>query len=432
MSRILSGMAEMNANFSGIGNLSNVIRGMNDRQSAMESRITHQYGLQNDFNSDQTHFNNQARNFFSSGQNQYAPPPPSYYFSTSNSPDTTSSTRGERTNTYAPNMPNPFQFEHRQPVLELDQLSEISEAKASLLPEVSEAKASPLQLGNEFENADLLFPGMRQPDYSIPRYISLPSTTPNYNEPLQLTNGPEKEEDQPILNSDAENIVEQFMPQANVLDAPANDIVAQISNMEQYNNDRQARSQQKKTKDDGKGEDAGNVLGTSGEAQPSLARDGHNLRDADLEKHAEIDKNAMNGYDDVNNILQDYEWFMNSMEEQKYKKSGKYGQPELQRTMEGEELRIYNKLMKVGTKANYKGDAYATHRTTAYKNIKAREADINEFVKRNQPKQAQPDYKQRDYVPQVERSDSLIAMLERDKSGASGVATPSANELLFH
>ena len=64
MSRILSGMAEMNANFSGIGNLNNVIRGMNDRQSAMESRLTQQYGLQNDFNNDQAHFNNQARNFF--------------------------------------------------------------------------------------------------------------------------------------------------------------------------------------------------------------------------------------------------------------------------------------------------------------------------------------------------------------------------------
>jgi hypothetical protein len=123
------------------------MRDMNNRQSAMESRLTQQYGLQNDFNNDQAHFNNQARNFFSSGQSQYAPPPPNYYFSTSNSPDTTSSTGHA-----APVMPNPFQFATREPVVQLDQL----------------------QLGGEFENANLLFPDMRQPDYSIPRYISMP------------------------------------------------------------------------------------------------------------------------------------------------------------------------------------------------------------------------------------------------------------------
>ena len=404
MSRILSGMAEMNANFSGIGNLNNVIRGMNDRQSAMESRLTQQYGLQNDFNNDQAHFNNQARNFFSSGQSQSAAPPHSYYFGGSNSSAATSAT-----NTYAPvipippNTPNPFQFATREPAVELGQL----------------------QLGDEYENAELLIPGIRQPDYnSIPRYISLPEAPDaNYNEPLQITNGDDEEEDAaalPIANSEAENIVEQFMPQQNILDASADGTVARISDMEQLKNDREARQQQKKTKDDGKiaTQDEGEIL------QPNLARDIHNQKQNDLKKHDEIGQNAMVGYNDVNNILQDYDWFMQSMEEQKYTKT-RHGQ-ELQRTMKGEELRIYNKLMKVGTNTNYKGDATATHRTTAYKNIKAREDDINEFVKRNQPKQAQPENKQKDYVPLDERTMTMETLKE-----SGGVAAPSANDLRF-
>jgi hypothetical protein len=248
---------------------------------------------------------------------------------------------------------------------------------------------------------------------------------PDYNEPLQLTNGDEEEEEAaaaiPTANSDAENIVEQFIPQANVLDAPTDGTVARISDMEQLNNDRLARQQQKKTKDDGKiaTQDEGEIL------QPNLARDIHNQKQSDLKKHDEIGQNAIVGYNDVNNILRDYDWFMESMEEQKYTKT-RYGQ-EVQRTMKGDELRIYNKLMKVGTNTNYKGDATATHRTTAYKNIKAREADIHEFVKRNQPKQAQPDIKQKDYVPLDER---MMTMETLKESG--GVAAPSANELLFH
>ncbi len=63
------------------------------------------------------------------------------------------------------------------------------------------------------------------------------------------------------------------------------------------------------------------------------------------------------------------------------------------------------------------------HRTTAYKNIKAREADINEFVKRNQPKQAQPDYKQRDYVPLDERTGTI--------NYSDKLEAPSTNEVLF-
>ena len=48
---------------------------LNDKQSALESRLTQQYGLQNDFNNDQVHFNNQARQFFT--ENAYVAPPPS-------------------------------------------------------------------------------------------------------------------------------------------------------------------------------------------------------------------------------------------------------------------------------------------------------------------------------------------------------------------
>jgi hypothetical protein len=199
--------------------------------------------------------------------------------------------------------------------------------------------------------------------------------------------------------------------------------------LEALKNEREARRQQKqdeqdakaKTKDDGKvaTQDDGEEL------QPSLARDAYNQKQNDLKKHDEIGQNAMVGYNDVNNILRDYDWFMNSMEEPKYTES-RHGK-ELQKTMKGEELRIYNKLMKVGTKANYKGDATATHRTTAFKNIKARENDINEFVKRNQPKQAQPDYKQKDYVPLDERT-----MTMADLKDSGGVAAPSTNDIVFN
>ena len=75
MGKILSHMAEMNSNFSGIGGLNSVIKGLNDKQSALESRLTQQYGLQNDFNNEQVHFNNQARQFFT--ENAYVAPLPS-------------------------------------------------------------------------------------------------------------------------------------------------------------------------------------------------------------------------------------------------------------------------------------------------------------------------------------------------------------------
>ena len=74
MGKILSHMAEMNSNFSGIGGLNSVIKGLNDKQSALESRLTQQYGLQNDFNNEQVHFNNQSRQFFT--ENAYVAPPP--------------------------------------------------------------------------------------------------------------------------------------------------------------------------------------------------------------------------------------------------------------------------------------------------------------------------------------------------------------------
>jgi hypothetical protein len=75
MGKILATMAEMNSNYSGIGGLNSVIKGLNDKQSALESRLTQEYGLQNDFNNNQAHFNNQARNFFTA--NAYVAPPPS-------------------------------------------------------------------------------------------------------------------------------------------------------------------------------------------------------------------------------------------------------------------------------------------------------------------------------------------------------------------
>ncbi len=69
-----------------------------------------------------------------------------------------SSAATSSTNTYAPvipippNTPNLFQFATREPAVELGKL----------------------QLGDEYENANLMMPGKMQPDYSIPRYISLP------------------------------------------------------------------------------------------------------------------------------------------------------------------------------------------------------------------------------------------------------------------
>jgi len=75
MGKILATMAEMNSNYSGIGGLNSVIKGLNDKQSALETRLSQEYGLQNDFNNNQAHFNNQARNFFTA--NAYVAPPPS-------------------------------------------------------------------------------------------------------------------------------------------------------------------------------------------------------------------------------------------------------------------------------------------------------------------------------------------------------------------
>jgi hypothetical protein len=217
------------------------------------------------------------------------------------------------------------------------------------------------------------------------------------------------------------------MPQANVIDASADGTVPRISDMEQYNNDRQARYQQKKTKDDGKGEDEGNVLGTSGEAQPSLARDGHNLKEADLEKYAEIDKNAMAGYDDYDNIIKDYNWFIDSMQEEKYTKATKYNQPEKQINMRGDELKVYNKLMKVGTDDTYKNDASRIQRTTGLSNILARKNNIIEFVQRKQqdPKTPLPTGDSND---DKKHSGSMLELLNT-QSGA--VAAPLANELRF-
>ena len=214
------------------------------------------------------------------------------------------------------------------------------------------------------------------------------------------------------------------MPQQNLLDASADGTVARISDMEQLKNDREARQQQKKTKDDGKGEDEGNVLGTSGEALPSLARDGHNFKEADLEKYAEIDKNAMAGYDDYDNIIKDYNWFIDSMQDPIYTNT-RHGQ-ELQIHMKGEELKVYNKLMKVGTDANYKRDASRIHRTTGLDNITKRKKDIIEYVQRKQPKQAQLDNNQKDYVPLDERTMTMETLKE-----SGGVAAPSTNELRF-
>ena len=83
--------------------------------------------------------------------------------------------------------------------------------------------------------------------------------------------------------------------------------------------------------------------------------------------------------------------------------------------------------MKVGTKETYKGDATATHRTTAWKNIKAREANIKEFVKRNQPKQALPDFNQKDYVPLDERTMTMVDLIDN----SSAAAAPSTSDIKF-
>jgi len=62
--QILSQMAQMNQNFSGIGNLTSAIDNLNQRQSAMETRITEQFNLPNDYTNTSQHYNNQSRNFF--------------------------------------------------------------------------------------------------------------------------------------------------------------------------------------------------------------------------------------------------------------------------------------------------------------------------------------------------------------------------------
>ena len=430
MSRILANMAEMNSNFSGLGSLNGVIQGMNDRQSALESRLTQQYGLQNDFNNDQAHFNNQARSFFNNTQSQPPPIPQNYYFGgfgrgfeessnlaggfrpreTDNETDSNVSDMG-----YAQsNTQNPFQFQERQPVIPLDQL----------------------QLdNNNDDNAYSMIPDVRQPDYSIPRYISLPNAPDaNYNEPLQLTDGNADEEEPlnlPIVNSDAENIVFHFTPQPNLLE-PAKDGVVQtrINDLEAMKNEREARRQQKQDEQDAKqARDAKGYVAKQEEGDvipESRARDGHEKKLSDLLKLDEMGNNAKVGYgDDFDNILKDFDWFMNSMEEQKFTDT-RYG-PEIQKTMKGEELKIYNKLMKVGTKDTYKGDATATHRTTAWKNIKAREDNIKEFVKRNQPKQQLPDFNQKDYVPLDERTMTMADL----KNNSSAAAAPSTSGINF-
>ena len=314
------------------------------------------------------------------------------------------------------NTQNPFQFQERQPVIPLDQL----------------------QLGDNNDNAYSMIPEVRQPDYSIPRYISTPNAPENnYNEPLQLTNGPVEEEPAaaaailPIVNSDAENIVFHFTPQPNLLE-PAKDGVVQtrINEMEAMKNEREARRQQKQDEQDAKqARDAKGYVAKQEEGDiipESGARDGHEKKLSDLLKLDEMGNNAKVGYgDDFDNILKDFDWFMNSMEEQKFTDT-RHG-PELQKTMKGEELKIYNKLMKVGTKDTYKGDATATHRTTAWKNIKAREDNIKEFVKRNQPKQQLPDFNQKDYVPLDERTMTMADL----KNNSSAAAAPSTSGINF-
>jgi hypothetical protein len=110
-----------------------------------------------------------------------------------------------------------------------------------------------LQLGdNENDNAYSMLPNVWQPEYTISRYLSLPiAPDNNYYEPLQLTNGSDKPAATaaalPIANSEAESEIEQFMPQTNIIADSADGTVPRISDMEQYNNDRQARSKQKKT-----------------------------------------------------------------------------------------------------------------------------------------------------------------------------------------
>jgi hypothetical protein len=405
MSRILSGMAEMNSNFSGIGNLTNVMRDMNNRQSAMESRLTQQYGLQNDFNNEQAHFNNQARNFFNSGQSQYAPPPPNYYFGGSNSSAATSAT-----NTYTPaipippNTPNPFQFSQRESAVQLDQL----------------------QLGDEFENANLLFPDMRQPDYSIPRYISMPEA-PDYNEPLQLTNGDEEEEEAaaiPTANSDAENIVEQFMPQTNILESAKQDDKKRLQDLQYQDSLRIAKEQKQQdillkeriAIEKQQALEDKQIKDQESAAKFQKQRDEVNSkRDKEYNTFTQTEHNLMKQYNNLADFTTDYDIFLMTVGPE-YETEHKFLAPT--------ERKIYNKLMKGVDNDSLKGNAPRIGSLKALENIQ-NNTMLQNFIKKTETI---------DYTPPKkanQKSDSMVAMLERDKSGASGVAAPSTNELRF-
>lgn len=86
LTKILSSMAQMSANFSGIGTLTSALQGVNERQSALESRLTEQYDMQNDVNVQNSHFNNEARDFFNS--NSLHIPPTNYHFKAYTAPST--------------------------------------------------------------------------------------------------------------------------------------------------------------------------------------------------------------------------------------------------------------------------------------------------------------------------------------------------------
>ena len=79
--------------------------------------------------------------------------------------------------------------------------------------------------------------------------------------------------------------------------------------------------------------------------------------------------------------------------------------------------------MKVGTNETVKGDAGNIKRTTAETNMKAREEDIIEFVKRlNQTKQPLPvDSKQNDYIPLDERTFTMTDLIKNNSSGTAFV-----------
>ena len=144
--------------------------------------------------------------------------------------------------------------------------------------------------------------------------------------------------------------------------------------------------------------------------QVQQARDAYEKRQQDLQKHEKIGSNAEK-YNVSLDDIKEMDTFIASIE----------SKPTVPRLTK-DEMKIYNKFMKFAT--DVKGDATYIGRKTAIKNLTQRKTDIDEFVKRNQPKQQFPDFKQRDYVPLDERTITMADLT--NNSSADAAATPSS------